>query len=258
MSQKQESLRRTPWVSFMVALSMPGMGQVYNGDPLKGISLFIIFNVLYVIGFRWTVLLPDPFLIFGVLGTLGVVMLVYSIGLIDAFRSSKKMGIDSQSIPQSRWYFYLAIWLLGSGIVLGTLFSYIKKDVIEAFKIPSLSMEPTVLKGDRVFADKTAYRRIAPKKNDVIVFSYPNDRSKVFMKRIEGLPGDLIERANGKKETVPNGQLFVLGDNLGHSVDSRTFGFVPLRDVIGKVRQVYFSFGSDGIRWRRIGRVINH
>ena len=199
MNQKEESIKRNGWISALLALTMPGMGQVYNGDPLKGISIFIIFNVCYVIGFRWTVLMPDPFLLFGVLGTLAVVLLVYSAGMIDAFRRSKNMGNVSQRIPHNRWYFYLAIWLLGSGIILGTVFSYIKRDVIQAFKIPSVSMEPTVLKGDRVFADKTAYGRMAPKKNDIIVFVYPNDRSKVFMKRIEGLPGDSIEQVNGKK-----------------------------------------------------------
>jgi signal peptidase I len=56
---------------------------------------------------------------------------------------------------------------------------------------------------------------------------------------------------------VPAGEVFVLGDNRGNSVDSRSFGTVPMEDVIGRVRQVWFSSGGTGIRWARIGATID-
>ena len=56
--------------------------------------------------------------------------------------------------------------------------------------------------------------------------------------------------------TVPPGQVFVLGDNRSHSYDSQQFGTVPMRDVVGKARQVWFSWGKHGIRWNRLGQVI--
>jgi signal peptidase I len=142
-------------------------------------------------------------------------------------------------------------------LVSGSVYDYVKNNVIEAYKIATRSMEPIVLKGDRVFADKTAYRRMAPKKGDIVLFVYPDDRSKVFIKRIEGLPGDRISLRNGTIEEVPHGMVYVLGDNKDQSVDSRTFGFVPLRDVLGKARQVCYSSGDEGIRWRRIGATLN-
>ena len=128
---------------------------------------------------------------------------------------------------------------------------------MEAFKIPTTSMEPAVLPGDRILADKTAYRRMAPKKGNIIVFVYPDDRSKQFIKRIEALPGDTIPSPDGTKLTVPHGFVYVLGDNRENSHDSRHFGLVPLRDVIAKARQVYYSSGKDGIRWSRIGTSLN-
>jgi signal peptidase I len=123
--------------------------------------------------------------------------------IIDAYRKAKSLGASYQLKSYNRWYFYLAVWLLGSVLASGSVYDYVKKNIVEAYKIVTTSMEPVVLKGDRVFADKTAYNRMAPKKGDIIVFVYPDDRSKVFIKRIEGLPGDMIVRPNGVKEQVP-------------------------------------------------------
>jgi signal peptidase I len=117
-------------------------------------------------------------------------------------------------------------------------------------------MEPTVRQGDCVLADKTAYRRMAPRKGDVVVFTGPDDRSKKFIKRIEALPGEAFTAADGTKTAVPHGYVYVLGDNRAKSIDSRQFGFIPLSDIVGKVRQVYFSSGINGILWERIGVTI--
>jgi signal peptidase I len=133
------------------------------------------------------------------------------------------------------------------------VFEYGKANYLEACKIPTKSMEPAVLNGDRILVAKTAYNRMAPKKGDIIVFVYPDDRSKRFIKRVEALPGDAITLADGTRQKVPHGSIYVIGDNRENSIDSRQFGFVPLKDVIGKARVVYYSSGESGIRWGRIG-----
>jgi signal peptidase I len=117
-------------------------------------------------------------------------------------------------------------------------------------------MEPGVHQGDRVLADKTAYHRMSPKKGDVVIFANPDNRSMMFVKRIEALPGNVVTRPDGTQEIVPHGFAYVLGDNRERSVDSRQFGFIPLRDIVAKVRQVYFSSGSQGIQWSRIGAIV--
>jgi signal peptidase I len=117
-------------------------------------------------------------------------------------------------------------------------------------------MEPGVLRGDHVLADKTAYNRVSPKKGDIVIFVYPDDRSKRFVKRLEALPGETVVSPDGSKQQVPHGFIYVLGDNRENSVDSRKFGFVPLSDVLAKARQVYYSKGENGIRWSRIGTTL--
>jgi signal peptidase I len=245
---------RKKWLAVVMGLSMPGMGQIYNGELVKGISVFIIFLALYIVGFQFTVLLSDRLLMVGVICTLAVTITIYAIATIGAFRKAKKLNAADQPTRFNRWYFYVAVWMLGYVLISGAVYDYVRHNFIEAFKIPSASMEPAVMHGDRVLADKTAYRRMAPKKGDIIIFVFMDDRSKRYMKRIEALPGDTIALADGTRQMVPHGSIYVLGDNRENSNDSRKFGFVPLSDVIAKVRQIYYSSGDDGIRWNRIGK----
>ena len=244
-------------IALFLGLAMPGLGQVYNGDIVKGASVFIIFNTLIYTGLRLAVKLPDRYLIWGVFAALCATGALYIASAVLAGKNSKK-GAEGGRAAYNKWYFYLALWLLGSFVFMGATYSYTKNNVVAAYKIPASSMAPAVLKGDYVLADKTAYSfmRMAPKKGDVIIFVYPDNRSLLFMKRIAALPGSQITLPDGKKEMVPHGKVYVLGDNTGHSVDSRQFGFVPLADVIGKVRQVYFSIGPNGVRWDRIGKTV--
>ena len=246
----------SPWLAAVLGLVMPGMGQIYNGETVKGLSLFAIFLVMLMTGFRLTVLLPDRGLIAGIVLTLISATGIYALSVVGAYRSAKKAGTDFTIKPHPPWILHVALWLLGSVVIIGFVNDYSKTHIIEAYKIVGASMEPVVLKGDRVIADKTAYQRMPPRRGDVIVFVYPDDRSKIFIKRIEALPGDIITRVDGQKETVPHGSVYVLGDNRELSTDSRAFGFVPLRDVTGKVCQVYYSSGEEGARWSRVGTVI--
>ena len=174
---------------------------------------------------------------------------------------------------------------------------FIRTFVVQAFKIPSGSMEPTLLVGDHILVNKFVYgvkiplinKTIipigTPKRGDVIVFIYPVDTSKDFIKRVIGLPGDRIEIVdktvfiNGEPykdehgyysgtnsklpgpsirrppfgpETVPENSLLVLGDNRDHSSDSRVWGFVPLSSVKGKAFIIYWSWPN----WQRFLHLI--
>jgi signal peptidase I len=241
--------------SVFLGFMMPGLGQIYNGELVKGASFFIIIMVTMFVGIRGSLLLPDSLLIYGALTTMITSAALYIWSIVEAFNTASKSNASYILKPYNRWYFYLAMWLLGSAIS-GSGQGYIRDHYIEAYKIPAQSMQPTVQQGDCVLADKTAYDRLPPKKGDIIIFLFPDDRSKKFIKRIEALPGDSITKPDGTTETVPHGFAYVLGDNRENSYDSRQFGFIPLRDIIAKVRQVYFSSGAKGILWERVGVVV--
>lgn len=167
---------------------------------------------------------------------------------------------------------------------------FIRAFVVQAFKIPSGSMEPTLLIGDHILVNKFIYGIKAPlinktlipistpERGDIIVFIYPLDQGKDFIKRVIGLPGDNIRITNdriyinGKRYedpygvyrenareaknlgpfVVPENSLFVMGDNRDHSYDSRYWGFVPMASVKGKAMIIYWSWPH----WKRFGHII--
>jgi signal peptidase I len=173
----------------------------------------------------------------------------------------------------------------------------IRSFVVQAFKIPSGSMLETLQIGDHLLVNKFVYglripftdffvtRFSDPEFKDIIVFEFPEDPSKDFIKRVIGTPGDVLEMRdkvlfrNGQKLdepyaqhvepnyrpkrdnfgpiTVPENKYFVMGDNRDQSYDSRFWGFVDRDKIAGKAMILYWSWeGFSNIRWNRIGRLV--
>lgn len=253
MNRDSARSERSSLIGAVAGMSMPGMGQIYNGELIKGLSIFAIYIMTFVIGMSLTVYLPDKYLVVGVFLTLGIVLGIYVVSVVEAYKRSSKIGRHFAPKPYNKWYVYLAVWMIGSLLVTGVAYRHTRDNVIQLFKIPSESMQPAIMKGDRVIADMTAYWRMPPRRGDIVIFVYRDDGSKFFMKRIAALPGDTVKLTDGKEYTVPHGKVYVLGDNPEKSIDSRKFGAIPLRDVIAKVRQVCYSSAPQGVRWNRIG-----
>ncbi|MEA3329067.1 MAG: signal peptidase I [Candidatus Omnitrophota bacterium] len=144
----------------------------------------------------------------------------------------------------------------------------IRTFIVQAFKIPTSSMKPTLMCGDRILVNRFIYRFKKPERWDVVVFKYPLDRKKPFIKRLVAEQGEKITIANGRvfingqmidnphlpeyyynrgdygrqglKIDVPEDKLFVLGDNSFNSKDSRYWGFVPKKDLVGKAFLIYW------------------
>jgi signal peptidase I len=183
---------------------------------------------------------------------------------------------------------------------------FIRTFVVQAFKIPSSSMEPTLLVGDYIlvnkfiyglgipFTDRKLFEFKKPNRGDVIVFIFPEDRSKDFIKRVIGTEGEKVDVVREKiyvndkviedpwgyyshrnaftrhlvpmekfnHVTVPPNCLFVMGDNRDNSQDSRYWGFVNLNDVRGKAFIIYFSWDRTAMDWlqkirfSRLGKLI--
>lgn len=188
----------------------------------------------------------------------------------------------------------------------------IRTFVVQAFKIPSGSMENTLLVGDHILVNKFSYGihlpnevlftgiklfpdlRFFPKnpeRGDIIVFKYPRDEQRDFIKRVIGLPGDKLEirrqtvyindeplndqdfaihhepagvdsfypRDDFGPLRVPEGHLFVMGDNRENSQDSRYWGFLNIENIRGKAMIIYWSWNGEKnwVRFNRLGKILH-
>jgi len=179
---------------------------------------------------------------------------------------------------------------------------FIRTFIIQAFKIPSGSMKETLKIGDHILVNKFIYGvKIPylqttivpitnPKHGDIVVFKFPEDPKKDFIKRVIAVAGDVVEvrdkqvyvnrkllnhdfgihtdsyifpssvqpRDNFGPVVVPEKSLFVMGDNRDQSYDSRFWGFVDLKALKGKALMIYWSWDKEnfGVRWNRIGHLL--
>lgn len=236
----------------IAGLFLPGLGQIYNGELFKGFCFLSLFVMAPIILLRAALFLPNAMLPWGVYLTGFVIMAIYALTVVEAGHSASKSGKGYILKKYNRWYFYLASGIFGSAFVLGTALSYTQNHIMGFYHITSSMMEPTVKSGDFVIFDKTYYGNHSPKTGDVIVFTYPDNRSELHVKKIAALPGDTVKR-NDSSLVVPHGYVFVLGNNP-NAIDSRAYGPVSLSEILGKGRVVYFSLSKDqGIRMKRIG-----
>ena len=195
--------------------------------------------------------------------------------LIRSLRSGYKKGLRGASSGLQSNFFYETSW-----VVFFILFlAFIKLSVLSFYLIPSESMLPNILAGDRIMTNKLAYglwlpfankpflHWSTPKRGDVILFHVPDEQG-TFIKRVIGLSGDTVTFKKGilfingeiykeqgiltepepdqtffesRRFIVPPHSVFVLGDNRDHSVDSRVFGYVPENFIYGKANFIFFS-----------------
>ena len=142
----------------------------------------------------------------------------------------------------------------------------IRTFIVELYIVDGPSMRPTLQHEERLVVNKFIYHVRNPQHGEVVIFRYPRDPSRDFIKRVIGVGGDTVEIKEGHvyvndeiiredyilektrteypKTTVPEGTIFVLGDNRGNSDDSRfpDVGFVPLNNVKGKAMLVFWPF----------------
>jgi signal peptidase I len=218
---------------------------------------------------------------------LGSGPIVYLGAVIDTAR----VRLGEARLPTWKQAALVAVAFVGVVWVLAAILDpreTIRERYVQAYVLSAESMRPALLTGDHFLADKFPYRSQAPARGDVIVFAYPPDESRDFVKRVVGLPGETLwlkgrrlyvdcspelpacqpiedpwgryDDRPGTGESVgrweiPAGSYFVMGDDRNNSQDSRYWGFVETRKIRGKVTLVYWSWDRQGVEkppWARV------
>jgi signal peptidase I len=179
-----------------------------------------------------------------------------------------EMGMKPEEDKKSGGFLEFLIILL---VAFALVFGVVRPFIVEAFYIPSESMVPTLEVGDRVFVNKFIYRFNEPEHGDIVVFENVEGESEDLIKRIVGLPGDRVAVfdgvlfVNGERweepyvnkrfpdnssygpTTVPEGEIFVMGDNRSNSRDSRFFGPISMDKIEGEAFVIFWPPSSVGI-----------
>ncbi|MCI0394463.1 MAG: signal peptidase I [Chloroflexi bacterium] len=169
---------------------------------------------------------------------------------------------ETELVPEQRQPAELFAREIIETLLLTLFIFWIVNSATGRFRIEGQSMLPTLEEGEYIIINKLSYAFDEPQRGDIIVLRFPNDRSRDFIKRVIGLPGDVIEvsdkevRVNGVvlnepyiraaptydgRWTVPEGHYFVMGDNRNNSSDSHNWSFLPRDDIVGKAWIIYWS-----------------
>ena len=259
-------------IAFLLSLLLPGMGQVYNRQPRKGLWMALSISLLAIAVVETRILLTW----WGLAASLPVLAGWRLIIPGEAAAAAWSMRKPERAFRRPRLSVALiaGIVILAAFLPLSRQYAYFK-----AFRVPSDSMCPTICRGERIVADMSAYEKKPPQRGDLILLRH-SPLEPLFIKRVVGVAGDTVGPGpkgavfvNGRPLAlpqicglpvrreepeempsflpvkVPEGSFFVLGDHLGNSLDSRypQFGFVNITEVRGKPLYLYWSPGHSRI-----------
>ncbi|MBI4964824.1 MAG: signal peptidase I [Desulfomonile tiedjei] len=268
-SVKVGAKRRNPLWAGVLSLVVPGLGQVYNGQVLKGVVFYVTLDLFILVAGLSGLL----FNLWGLVAFLAFPFILSAAAIVEAVMTSRRLG-SIVLRRYNRWYVYVLLIVI-QAVVNHFVWSDRALYRVESYRMPATSMEPTLRPGDHLIARTDYYAHNKPKQSEIVVFVYRGEPSKEldFIKRVVAVEGQKLEirdkklfvddqelvepwavhrspeiwpeakgpRDNVRPVIVPKGHVFVMGDNREFSHDSRFFGFVDIREITGKPLYIYWA-----------------
>jgi signal peptidase I len=211
---------RIPLVAVVLSLLATGLGHVYCGRIARGLVLFLASLLLAPVAVGAALAgLTTPVMIFLALAIVTVIG-AYLFSVVDSFRVARKLQSDFEPRDYNRPAIYVLFIFIALTYPPLTV-AQLRANVLEAYYIPAGGMAPTVLNGDHLLVNKLAYRFRTVERGEMIVFRSPKDRQLTWIKRVIGLPGDVVDLKNNEvfvndqklpRDRVPASSLTVSGE----------------------------------------------
>jgi len=219
LSELSGPTRPRLWIAAVLSLLAPGAGHIYAGARWRSLIALVIKLVAWI---ATVAVLDQPW------NVVGLSLLASILVAVDASMLARR---PTAAVPDLKW---VALAVVGFFGLAHAAAMPIRAAVFEPFSIPAASMAPTLLPGDLILVDKLAYLGEEPRRGDVVVFLYPDDRDVRYVKRIIGLPGDEVR--------VRGSQVWLNGIPLERS----DLGENPSSDRLGDTRHLIEEHTSDG------------
>jgi signal peptidase I len=284
------SNRRIWWIAGILSYLVPGLGQVYNGQAALGLLFYAIYSIWGSIFFlismtamrgsfrQYTI----PLIFFFLITSLAALLAI----IVHAIRNAIKRKHLFKPKRYNKFVIYLAVILICQGTDYA-IRKTIGDILIKPYRIPTSSMSPTIEAGDLLLTDKLAFSRENPTRGDVVLFAHPKKTGSHYIYRLIGAPGDSVEIRekkvfiNGiqlhepyahyidaktlKPESskrdyfgpiiIPEREYFLLGDNRDNCLDSRFWGTVDRKLILGKPTIIYWSWDNTIPNWNLIKKL---
>ena len=194
--------RRKPWGGALLSLVTPGLGHLYAGAPRAAVVVFVLCAAALAASIAAGLLVPWP--PFNTLIMAAGCVAVPVAAAVSAYRLARRSPEDYRLRRYNRWYVYVAVALVAAYGLAPLLTALQRRYVAQAFRMPSVSMQPTILAGDFVFVRRFAGVPEHLGRRDIVVYESLTDPGVSIVKRIVGLPGDTLQMA--RRTLVVNGR----------------------------------------------------
>jgi signal peptidase I len=226
---------RRPWIAAVLSLTMPGLGQVYNGLLPRGLVWMLACGISSVAGL---LILSHPSAYSWTLGCAAALaqVVIWIAGAIDSYRCALRCRADYQLKDYNRWYAYVLLLFMGTGSLLNYALN-VRVYLLQPFIVPSAAMYPTISPRDHIIAVKNAYWNADPQCGDLVLFPNPDNRHDFwnkYIRRVIAIAGDTV--------AVKDADVYVNGAKLSRQL-------IGLGVVSGTTGQI-FDEDNNGAKYR--------
>jgi signal peptidase I len=193
---------RRPWIAAVLNLLLPGLGHLYVGRP--GLALALALSGFVLIGLVYIGALFVPLVPWNVAIPLLLFPVVLLGGSVHAALLARRIGSNYSPKPYNRWYVYAGLYLVLGLFLYPAILPALRAHLIEAFQMPSGSMEPSLQRGDYLYVPKWPRERRRPALGSMVVFESVEEPGLKVIKRVVGMPGDTLSMRSGG--LIRNGQ----------------------------------------------------